>query len=363
VRIALVHDWLTDMGGAESVFKAFIETFPTANLYTSIIDHKRLPKDFADKEIETSFLQKLPRFLRKSHRNLFPFYPFAFESFDFFDFDIVLTSTVFAGKGIITGTNTKHICYCHTPTRHLWEYRNNYSKSLSKIKSLIYSTIGHSLRTWDFNAAQRIDSFIANSKVVQERIKKTYRRDSVVIYPPVRCHKFLPSETDGDYYLVVSRFVEYKRVDLAIKACNELGRKLILVGSGQEAKKLRKLAGETISFVENASDEQVKKLMSECLALLFPGEEDFGIVPVEAMSCGRPVIAFGRGGALDTVMDGKTGVLFGEQTVGSLKAAMERFEAMAFDKRAIREHALKFDESVFREKIMEFVKKAAEEKC
>ena len=360
MKIALVHDRLTDMGGSERVFQAFAEIFPEAPLYVSIVDHKRIFDFFKDKNIKTSFLQKLPKFISKSHRNLFFLYPFAFENFDFSDFNVVLTSTVFAGKGIITGSRIKHICYCHTSTRYFWEFQKDYTDHFGKIKRLIYSVLCHWLRIWDFNAAQRVDNFIANSKAVQERIKKTYRRNSVVIYPPVRCHEFLPSEIDGDYYLVVSRFVEYKRVDLAIKACNELGRKLILVGGGQEIKELKKLACKTVSFIENASDEQVKKLMSECKALLFPGEEDFGIVPVEAMSCGRPVIAFGKGGVLDTVIDGKTGILFGEQTVESLKAAMEKFEAMVFDKQEIREHALKFDESVFREKIKEFVEKVAD---
>jgi glycosyltransferase involved in cell wall biosynthesis len=351
------------MGGAERVVQTFTEIYPDAPLFVSIADHKRLPDFFKSKNIKTSFLQKLPRFLRKKHRNLFPLYPFAFESFDFSGFDVVLSSTVFGGKGIITGANTKHICYCHTSTRYFWEYQNGYTTRFGRIKKAVYSVLCHWLRMWDYLAAQRVDYFIANSSVVQKRIAKTYRKESVVVYPPVRCSKFLPSETDGDYYLVVSRFVEYKRVDLAIKACNELGRKLIVVGSGQEGKNLKKLVGKTVQFITSTSDEQVVKLMSECKALLFPVEEDFGIVPVEVMSCGRPVIAFGKGGALDTVIDGKTGVLFDEQTVESLKGAIEKFEGMKFDKQAIREHALKFDESVFAERIAEFVKNVAEGGC
>lgn len=355
MRIAVVHDWLTEMGGAEAVFYAFMEVFPDASFYVSVIDRKRLPKKFADKSIKTSFLQKLPNFLRKSHRNLFFLYPFAFESFDFSDFDVVLSSTVFAGKGIITGANTKHICYCHTPTRYLWEYRSEYTKNFGKIKRIIYGMFCHFLRIWDLSAALKVDYFIANSKAVQDRIKKTYRRESTIIYPPVRCNEFLPSEADGDYYLVLSRFVEYKRIDLAIKVCSELGKKLIVIGEGCEQKKLKKFANGNIQFLGRLPNEQVKKYVSECRALLFPGEEDFGIVPVEVMSSGRPVIAYGKGGALDTVVDGETGVLFGEQSVEALKAAIERFEGMSFDKQRIRGHALKFDESVFREKIREFV--------
>jgi len=355
VKVAIVHDWLTEIGGAEAVFGAFMEIFPNASYYVSIIDSKRLPKSFTDKKIQTSFLQKLPNFLRKSHRNLFFLYPFAFESFDFSGFDVVLSSTVFAGKGIITGANTKHICYCYTPARYLWEYRNGYTKNFGRIKKAVYSIFCLFLRIWDFNAAQRVDGFITLSKAVQDRIKKTYRRDSAVIYPPVRCNEFLPSETDGDYYLALSRFVEYKRIDLAVQACSELGRKLIVIGEGCEHKKLKKLANDNVQFLGRLPNEQVKKYVAECKALLFPGEEDFGIVPVEAMSSGRPVIAYGKGGALDTVVDGETGVLFGEQTAEALKAAIERFEGMSFDKQRIREHALKFDESVFKERIREFV--------
>jgi len=355
VKIALVHDRLTDMGGAERVFQAIAEIFVDASLYASLVDHDQLYEYFKDKSIKTSFLQKFPKFLRKNHRNFFPLYPFAFESFDFSGFDVVLTSTVFGGKGIITGANTKHICYCHTSTRYFWEYQRDYTINFGKIKNTIYSILCHYMRMWDYLAAQRVDYFIVNSRVVQERVKKIYRRESTVIYPPVRCSQLLPSETDGDYYLAVSRLVEYKRIDLAVKACNELKKKLIVIGKGQEAKNLKKLAGETVQFMENASDYDVKKCISECRALLFPGEEDFGIVPVEAMSCGRPVIAFGKGGALDTVVDGETGILFGEQTVESLKGAIEKFEGMKFDKQKIRKHALKFDESVFKEKIREFV--------
>jgi len=355
LRIAVIHDRLTDMGGLEAVFYASMEVFPNASFYVSVIDYKRLPKIFANKSIQTSFLQKLPNFLKKNHRNLFPFYPIAFESFDFSEFDVVLSNTVFAGKGIITGPNTKHICYCCTPTRYLWEYRHDYTKNSGTIKKVVYSILCHFLRIWDFNAAQRVDHFITLSIPVQARIKKTYRRDSTVIYPPVRCNEFLPGEIDGDYYLVLSRFVEYKRVDLAVQACSELGKKLIVIGDGCEEKKLKKLANSNVEFLGRLSIEQVKKYVADCKALLFPGEEDFGIVPVEVMSAGRPVIAYGKGGVLDTVVDGETGVLFGEQTVEGLKGAIEKFEGMKFDKKIIREHALKFDESVFKEKIKEFV--------
>ncbi|MCL2101072.1 MAG: glycosyltransferase [Fibromonadales bacterium] len=364
MRIALVCDWLTDMGGAERVVENLLSMYPEAPLFTSIARLKNLPDFFKKRNIKTSHLQKLPGFMRKSHQRLFPFYPLAFESFDLSGYDAAISSSMCCAKGIITGASTIHICYCHTPMRYIWEQKENYEKGMGLLKKFIFRILVHRMRLWDYASSQRVNYFIANSSTVQKRIKKTYGRESVVIHPPVRCSEFLPGETDGDYYFVLSRLVSYKRFDLAVQACSELGRKLLVVGNGPELKNLKKIANENVKFLGSLPDSEVKKHMSECRALLFPGEEDFGIVPVEAMSCGRPVIAFGRGGALDTVIDGKTGVLFGEQTTESLKEAIAKFEGMEFDKQAIRKHALKFDESVFRERIAEFVKeKVAEDRC
>jgi len=282
--------------------------------------------------------------------------PFAFESFNLNDFDVVLTSSHSCAKGVITRSDAIHICYCYTPIRYAWEYKDEYVRGMKKLKRIFISLLMHHIRLWDFAAAQRVDYFIAISTAVQTRIKKCYRRDSIVIYPPVRCSLFGISDVDGDYFLVVSRLVPYKRFDLAVSACTKLGKKLIVIGDGTERDSLEKLAGPTVIFMGRQPDSEVKKYMAECKALLFPGEEDFGIVPVEAQACGRPVIAYGKGGALDTVLDGKTGILFKEQTSESLQQAILKFESMTFDKKEIREHALGFDESVFREKIEKFVK-------
>jgi glycosyltransferase involved in cell wall biosynthesis len=360
-KIAIIHDWLTNVAGAERVLENLMSTYPDAQLFTSVVMRDNLNENFKERNIKTSFLQKLPNFIKKRHQWLFPLYPLAFESFDLSGYDIVISSSTCASKGVITGTNTIHICYCHTPMRYVWEQKEHYEKRMGILNKFLFRVLEHYMRIWDYASSQRVDYFIANSHEVRKRIKKTYGRDSVVIYAPVRCSYFLPSETDGDFYLVISRLVTPKRFDLAVQACSELGKKLFVIGNGPELKYLKKIAGDNIKFFGYLQDDEVKKYMSECKALLFPGEEDFGIVPIEIMSCGRPVIAYGKGGVLDTVVDGKTGVLFNEQTVESLKEAIEKFEGMVFDKWVIREHALKFDESVFRERIREFVESVMRE--
>lgn len=239
--------------------------------------------------------------------------------------------------------------------RYAWEKRDDYIEGMSKLKRRLIKILLHYMRIWDYVSSQRVDYFIANSTEVQRRIKKHYGRDSIVINPPVRCNMFEISEVDGDYYFIVSRLVKYKRFDLAVQACSELGRKLVIIGEGPELENLKKMANENITFLGRQPDSVVKKYMSECKALLYPGEEDFGIVPVEAQASGRPVIAYGKGGVLDSVVDGKTGLFFKEQTVEDLKKTILKFETMSFDKKKIREHSMKFDESVFKEKIKKFV--------
>jgi glycosyltransferase involved in cell wall biosynthesis len=352
MKVALVHEWLTNVAGSEACLWNFHELFPEAPIYTSVFNAKTMPQEWQELDIHPSFLQKLNK---KRHQVNLPLMPFAFESFDFSGYDCVLTSGHSCAKGVITPSDCVHICYCHTPMRYIWEYRGNYTQGMGRIKKSLIGLLSHYLRLWDLASAARVDYFIANSTAVQKRIQKTYRREAEIIFPPVRCSEFSPSETDGGYYLVLSRMVEYKRLDLAVRACSELGRELVVVGDGVERKRLEKMAGPSVRFLGRLPDAEVKTLMAECRALLFPGEEDFGIVPVEAMACGRPVIAFGRGGALDTVVDGETGVLFGEQTVEALKEAILKFEGMKFKKGRIREHALQFDEGVFRKKILEFV--------
>ena len=360
MKIAIVHDWLTNMGGAEQVVINFKKIYKEAPIYTTFYTPENLDEELKNIEVNTSFLQK-----RKSvinHKKYYPLMPLAFENFNLNEYDIVLSSSSCCAKGVLTKPECKHICYCHTPMRYAWDQRDEYLEGTKGIKRKLIKILLHYMRIWDFVTANRVDYFIANSTEVQKRIKKHYGRESVVINPPVRCNLFTISENDEDYFLVLSRLVKYKRFDLAIKACNELGKRLIIIGDGPEKENLQKIAGENITFLGRQPDEVVKKYMSECKALIFPGKEDFGIVPVEAQACGRPVIAFGQGGVLDSVIPNKTGILFKEQTVESVKEAIEKFETMKFDKNEIRKHALEFDESIFQEKIRIFIEELEKER-
>ncbi len=359
MKIAIVHDWLTNMGGAEQVIINLKKCFKDAPIYTTFYTPDNLSDELKNIEVHTSSLQKKNKKVI-NHQKYFPLMPMAFEEFDLNDYDVVISSSTSCAKGVITKPGSVHICYCNTPMRYAWEKRDEYTKGMGKFKKKLVNILLHYMRIWDVASSNRVDIFIANSNAVKQRIQKHYKRDSIVIHPPVRCQFFNISDTDGDYYLVTSRLVGYKRFDLAVEACRDLNRKLIVIGDGAEKENLEKLAkgNENIKFLGRVSDEEVKKYMGECKALLFPGEEDFGIVPVEAQACGRPVIAYGKGGALDTVVDGKTGVFFHEQTVESVKEAILKFETMTFDKQEIRNHAMQFDEEEFRKKIMEVVENA-----
>ena len=359
MKIAIVHDWLTNMGGAEQVIINFKEIYPEAPIYTTFYNPSNLDEKLRNIDVRTSFLQK--KKMVTDHKKYFPLMPLAFKKFNLNDYDLVLSSSSSCAKSV-KAKNGIHICYCHTPMRYAWEKTNDYTKDMNKFKLIAVKIFLALMRRWDKKTSKRVDYFIANSTEVARRIKEYYGRDSVIINPPVRCKLFNISETDGDYYFIVSRLVSYKRFDLAVQACKELGKKLVVIGDGTEKEKLEKIAegNSNIIFMGRQPDDVVKKYMSECKALLFPGLEDFGITPVEAMACGRPVIAFGKGGALDTVINGKTGVFFEEQTVESLKEAIIKFENMKFDKKEIRKHALEFDEEIFQKKIKDFVNEKTE---
>lgn len=359
MKLAIVHDWLTNMGGAEQVVINFKEVYKDAPIYTTFYNPNNLDDKLKNLDVKTSFLQK--KKMVTNHKKYFPLMPLAFENFDLNEYDVVLSSSSSCAKGVITKPGSIHICYCHTPMRYAWEKRDEYLNGMGKLKKKLIKILLHYMRIWDYASSARVDYFIANSTEVQKRIKKHYKRDSIVINPPVRCNLFDISETDGDYYFIVSRLVGYKRFDLAVQACSQLGKKLVIIGDGPEKEKLMSLANENITFLGRQPDDVVKKYMSECKALLYPGEEDFGIVPVEAQACGRPVIAYGKGGVLDSVVPEKTGVFFKEQSVESLKEAILKFEKMSFDKQEIRKHALKFDESVFREKIQKYIEELQNE--
>ncbi len=353
MKIAIVCDWLTTMGGAEQVLINFSELYPNAPFYTTLYNPNNLDNKLKKIKVHTSFLQR--KKMVNDHKKYFPLMPLAISCLNVKDYDVILSSSSSVAKGIRKGKNSVHFCYIHTPMRYAYEYKHEYTDGMNFVKKLLVNILLFFVRIWDQKNTKKVDFFIANSTEVQKRVKKTYNRDSVVIFPPVRTNEFKISKKNGDYYFIVSRLVKYKRFDLAVKACTELNKKLIVIGDGPERENLEKIAGPTVTFLGRQDDKTVKKYMSECKAFLFPGLEDFGIVPVEAQACGRPVICYGKGGVLDTVIDGETGVYFDKQNVESLKEAIIKFEKTKFDKKKIREHSLKFSEENFRKQLSEYI--------
>jgi glycosyltransferase involved in cell wall biosynthesis len=357
MKVAIVHDYLNQMGGAERVVMAFHDIFPEAPIYTSIYDPERVDPAFRTMDIRTSFMQKLP-LVTKHHQPYLPLYPFAMEALDLRGYDLVLSSSSAFGKGVITKPGTLHICYCHTPMRWCWNYEEYVEREqLGKVARRVLPFLITGLRVWDQTSAMRVDDFIANSPVIAERIKKYYRRESVVIPPPVEASRFpaTPATEIADYFLALGRFIPYKRFDLAIEACNRLQLPLVVIGKGRDEERLKRMAGPTIRFLGRLSDEEVIHYYRHCRAFLFPGDEDFGITPLEAQAAGRPVIAYGAGGALASVVDGVTGLFFREQTVESLVEVLATFNERNFDSDAIRNHALEFDTPRFQRRIMQFI--------
>ncbi len=363
MKIAIVHDWLPFMGGAENVVTNMMEVFPEAVLYTSICNKDRLTGKLKETEIVTTHLQKKKKEII-NHRKLFPFMPTAMESIDLTSYDIVISSSSSVAKSVITGPDTLHICYCHTPMRYGWEFMHNYIGELSgkgRFKNKLKSYFMSFMRVWDYASSARVDVYVANSVNVAKRIKKHYRRDAYVIHPPVRGNIFQISNENGDFYLCVSRLQEYKRVDIAVEACTKLNVPLVVIGDGPEQQKLKKMAGSCVKFLGRVSDDVIREHYGKCKAFLFPGEEDYGITPLEAQASGRPVIAYGKGGVLETVIDGETGVFFKEQTVESMIEAIKKAKKIEFQKEKLREHAMEFDEEVFRKKLKKFIEKQYKE--
>jgi len=357
MKIAIIHDWLPFMGGAENVVTNMLEVFPEAALYTSICNKNKLTGKLRETEIITTHLQKGKEEI-KNHRKLFPFMPTAMESIDLTGYDIVISSSSSVAKSVITGTDTLHICYCHTPMRYGWEFMHNYIGDLKgpkRFKNKLKSYFMSFMRVWDYASSARVDVYVANSVNVAKRIRKHYRRNAYVIHPPVRGSLFQISEEEEGFYLCVSRLQEYKRIDLAVKACTKMNLPLVVIGDGPERKKLEKMAGSNVKFLGRVSDDVIREHYGKCRAFLFPGEEDYGITPLEAQASGKPVIAYGKGGVLETVIDGETGVFFKEQNVDSIIEAIQKAQQIKFDKEKLREHAMEFDESVFRDKLRRFV--------
>ncbi|HVZ58193.1 MAG TPA: glycosyltransferase [Patescibacteria group bacterium] len=352
MKVALVYDRVNKWGGAERVLLALHELFPQAPLYTSVYSAKKA--GWADVfVVKPSFLQRIP-FAKTAHEWFALLMPCVFESFTFAEYDLVISVTSEAAKGILTMPSTLHICYCLTPTRYLWSGHNDYFPSflLSRLASLAVAY----LRTWDKVASFRPDFFIAISEEVRTRIKNYYGRDSVVIHPPVDLFASQPvKKNKGEYYLIVARLVPYKRVDLAIKACTRLGLPLKVVGIGSEFKRLRKIAGPTVEFLGAVSDEELINLYQHATALLFPGLEDFGIVMVEALGFGKPVIAFGKGGALDIVEDGVTGVLFPTQTIKDMIEAIQKSQTISFQPSILRRKAEFFAKEQFKHRLSTYI--------
>lgn len=352
LKVAIVHDYLNQQGGAENVVEVFAEMFPDAPIYTSVYDRNRMPDSWAGRDIRTSFMQHISPSLPVA-KALIPLYPTAFESFNLNEYDLVLSSTTSFAKAVITPPSACHVCYCNTPTRFVWMYHDYVAyERLPRMARALLPWLITPLRTWDFVAAQRVDYFVAGSHNSARRIAKFYRRESDVVHSPIRVADFAPVERPNDFFLVISRLQPYKRIDLAVEACNRLRVPLKIAGVGPDLERLRRMAGPTVELLGRISDEERRDLMARCRAFIFPGEEDYGLTPLEAMASGRPVVAYRGGGALETVTEGVTGVFFDRAQPESLAGTL-RDLGDAFDSVAIREHAEGFDVSVFKRRMFE----------
>lgn len=358
-RIALVHDFLLKLGGAERVLASLARIFPDTPIYTILYDHKAVGDVFPQDRVRTSSLQKYPSFLRKRYKMLFPILPQKMEAFDFSDFDLVISSNSAYAHGIVTRLHTKHLCYVHSPMRYAWDYYHRYMQDQD---AGFFARMGvayfmKKMRVWDKLSADRADLFVANSHHVRKRIQKYYRTDAEVIYPPVSVDRFIVTPKYEDYFLIVSTLTPYKRIDLAVELFNKLGRRLVIIGDGADRARLQGMAHTNIEFLGWKPDDVVREYLQHCRAFIFPGEEDFGIAPVEAMACGKPVLAYGVGGARETVIPGVTGEFFMEQTVAAMEDALGRLlvHAKTYNPLAIRKQAEEFSEEMFVKKMRQTV--------
>jgi glycosyltransferase involved in cell wall biosynthesis len=368
MKLALAHDWVVNIGGAERCLEAFHEIWPEAPLYTLVYKEESANNlGFDPLEVHSSFLQHFP-FAQSWYRKYLPFYPLAVEQFDLAAYDVIISSSHAAAKGVLANSNQVHICYCHTPMRYAWDLSHRYLKEnrLEKgLKSFLARLILHYIRIWDLSTANRVDHFIANSHFTARRIWRAYRREATIIYPPVNTERFTLKKEKDKYFLFVSRLVPYKKADLVISAFNKLGLPLLVVGDGPHFKECRRIARKNVEFLGYQEDTIVAGLVAGARALLFAAEEDFGIVPVEAQACGTPVIAYGRGGALETVVPAEgenwsdaTGLFFLDQSVESIEKAVRRFLKIegSFKPEVIRRNAEYFSRERFKEHISTFAK-------
>jgi glycosyltransferase involved in cell wall biosynthesis len=360
MRSVIVHDWLISQGGAELVLEEIYKLYPSP-IYTLLYDSVNFSESWLQNaEVHTSFIQKLPM-SKKYYRYYLPLFPLAIEQFDLSEFDLIISSSHAVAKGVLKHTRQTHICYCHTPIRYAWDLYHQYIKQLNLdkgMKGFIAKLIFHYIRMWDYTSSQRVDHFVANSQSVAERIKKTYGRTAEVIYPPVDTDFFSINEKREDYYITVSRLVPYKRVDIVVGAFSlRKDKKLLVVGDGPDYERLKRMAGKNVEFLGRLSRVHLRSYLEKARAFVYMAEEDFGIAMVEAQACGIPVIAYGKGGASEVVINEKTGILFWKQTPEELLKAIDRFERLeeSFIPKSIRANAERFSKEVFRKKFMAFV--------
>jgi glycosyltransferase involved in cell wall biosynthesis len=357
MRIAIVHDYFTQLGGAEKVAEEMFRIFPRASLFSTVAFDDKMPAGLKDVPVHTSWMQLMPG-IHRYYRLYFLLYPLAVRSLNLAHYDLVISSSSGYVKGVSAPRDAMHICYCHTPMRWVWNF-DGYSEreSMSPAMRVALRALTSILRQWDVGAARQPDHFIANSKVVAERIQKAYGRTAEVIHPPIDVDRFQPSDEVDDYYMLLSRMVSYKRLDLAVEACTRLNKKLMVVGTGPQRKYLESIAGPSVKFLGRVRDSEVVRLASRCRALLFPGEEDFGMAPLEVAAAGRPTIAFRAGGATETIVEGSTGSFFDQQTPEALMEAIEQFERQQWAPSDIRKHAEEFSVPIFRIRMTRFLER------
>lgn len=352
MRVAIIHYWLVGMRGGEKVVEALCEMYPQADIFTHVYVPEMVSDRIRQHRIIPTFINSMPRAARM-YKTYLPLMPLALEQLDLRGYDLIISSESGPSKGIVAPPEAVHVCYCHTPMRYIWNMYHDYRQNAGWIARLMMPPLAHYLRMWDVSSAVRVDSFIANSATVAGRIRRYYGMDSVVIHPPVDTDAFssAPRSEIGDYYLMVGELVSYKRPDLAVRVCNELNLPLIVIGGGEMLDEIRRLAGPTVTVLGSQPFDVLKQHYARCRALIFPGEEDFGMVPVEAMASGRPVIAYGRGGAIETVAGDLTGVFFQEQTVEDLSSAIRRLSEIELDPEKITAHAKQFGRDQFFERM------------
>jgi glycosyltransferase involved in cell wall biosynthesis len=358
MKIAIIHDYFTQLGGAEKVAEELYRMLPDPSLFATVAFPDCMPGQLKDVLVRTSWMQNLPG-IERYYRLYFLLYPFAVSDIDLSSYDLVLSSSSGYAKGVRTGRDAIHVCYCHTPMRWVWSFDNYSQRETFRFgKRTLLPMLIRGLKLWDEGASRQPDHFVANSKVVAERILRTYGRSAEVIHPPIDTHRFRPSGDDPeDYYIVLSRLVPYKRIDLAVRACSERGKKLFVIGDGPDRTTLEAMAGPSVTFLGRAPDADVEYLVSRCKALLFPGEEDFGMAPLEVAAAGRPTIAYRAGGALETIVENRTGLFFDRQTPEDLADAIDQFERRQWFPDVLTKHAESFSVEIFQDRFRSFLRR------